>query len=374
MMKPEIFTAQQRRAAEICLSHNMPFALFALPGEGMQFVASRPSEDEGRNEWDPKNHSWEGFIINFFGNDEDYVAGVRNEFDDHTVVNFLNQNPAPFAPSLIESPSNESTGRIKYLSMATSIISRLKREGGKTVFSRVIVDLKEGSVIDTAEAYLSMFPDTFRYLCFTQETGLWFGATPELLATYTPSTKWLDTVALAGTMPIDSTVSWSTKNIAEHTFVVTYLLERLEELGADEIKLDKIDELKFGKVKHLLTRIRAHLPVKNPRGLLYALSPTPALAGVPRDKAISEIILCETHSRLCYGGFVGAVNKKNLSAFANLRCATVRRDSESNPDLWTYYVFAGGGLTAKSKPEDEWDEGQAKTFPLRKAINPEITI
>lgn len=372
MMNEQLITPQQRRAAEMCLERNMPFALVGLPGTGLCFVASEPSEDECRNEWDFHNDRWQGFFINFFANDEEYIAGVRDTFDENTVIEHLAGRKESYPPSLIEPPCSESTGRLKYLSMATSIISRLKREGGKTVFSRVIVDTSRRSVIDVAEEYFSRFPDTFRYLCFTQETGIWFGATPETVADYYFNTGELYTMALAGTLPAGD-ARWDRKNIIEHKFVKDYLIDRLIELGATEIKAAEPEEVVFGKVKHLCTPLKATLKPRGLGGMLYALSPTPAVAGTPRDRAISEIFLCETHSRLCYGGFVGLKSADIMVASANLRCATVRRDDPSDPGQWTYYVFAGGGLTQKSDPADEWTEGQEKTYWLRKSINPEIT-
>lgn len=348
-----------RQAVEMCIRHNMPFVWCGRPHKPMRFFASAPSDDECRNEWLPDDPAWNGFIINFFANDEEYVAGVRDVFDAAGAIAHLSETRTTYPPSLIEAPCGESTDRLKYLSVATSIVARLKRDGGKTVLSRVIVLSSCKDVIDVALDYFSRFPDTFRYLCFTQETGLWLGATPETVADYTLSTGLLRTMALAGTVAVEST-EWDVKNIEEHSFVTQYICSCLDDLGADEIMAADPEEVRFGKIKHLCTPLKARLRTKNPRGMLYALSPTPALAGTPRDKAISEIFLCETHSRLCYGGFVGLKERTKLQVWANLRCATVRGN--------TWFIYAGGGLTARSVPQNEWDEGEAKTAPLRQAV------
>lgn len=367
-MKQDIISEKQQRAVNLCLYYNLPFALVGRPGKPLQFMASVPSEDECRNEWASTDPDWDGFIINFFANDEEYVAGVRNVFNEDTVIDFIESNHEFYPPSLIEPPCSESTDRLKYIAMATSIVSRLKREGGKTVFSRVVVENSSRNVVSVAERYFSHFPSTFRYLCFTQETGVWLGATPEVVADYTLSTGLLHTMALAGTMLSDDS-EWDNKNIEEHAFVTGYIFNVLESLGATKIMEADPEELHFGPVKHLLTPIKAYLKTPNPRGMLYSLSPTPAVAGTPRDRAISEIFLCETHNRLCYGGFVGLKEGNKLRVWANLRCATVRTD-ESHPDKehFTYYIYAGGGLTSRSVPADEWEEGQAKTCLLQEAV------
>lgn len=352
-------SAIDRQAIEMCIRHNLPFAWSGRPGRMMRFFASAPDADECRNEWPAQDRTWNGFIINFFANDEEYVVGVRDSMDAQQTIDFLTHERCVYPESLIEQPCAESTDRLKYLSVASSIVAHLRKEGGKTVFSRVILLRSEKSVVDVALDYFSKFPDTFRYLCFTQETGLWLGATPETVADYTLSTGLLHTMALAGTVSAD-TQTWDLKNIEEHAYVTNYICSCLDSLGATEIMAAEHEEVGFGRIKHLCTPIKARLRTKNPRGMLYALSPTPAIAGTPRDRAISEIFLCETHSRLCYGGFVGLKEGNKLQVWANLRCATVRGDS--------WFVYAGGGLTARSVPQSEWDEGEAKTEPLRTAV------
>lgn len=371
MKKETVISSQQREATDMCLKFNLPFALFAPPGEEMRFIASVPSEDECRNEWEAANSQWNGFIINFFANDEEYVAGVRDVFDEQSVVSFINSNREFFPSSVIEAPAAESTPRLKYLATATSIISRLKRDGGKTVFSRVIVSESARPLLDVAEDYFSRFPNTFRYLCFTQETGVWFGATPETLAYYSRASHEISTMALAGTIPVEQE-QWDAKNIAEQAYVRNYIVDTLRASGATDIIEGETFDLPFGNVKHRCTPISAVVNVDSLRGMLYALSPTPAVAGTPRQNAIEEIFISEGHSRLCYAGFVGIKDDESLRAWANLRCATVRRNNPDKPDILTYYVFAGGGLTAKSIPEDEWTEGENKTLYIRQAINPEV--
>lgn len=354
-------TASQVKAVKMCLAHNVPFALYALPGEAPVFIASVPGEDECRNEWPSKDKHWKGFFINFFANDEEYVAGVEARFDEESVMELLRSNPAARLPrTMIEPPCRTSTDRLRYLAMATSIITRLKHAGGKTVFSRVIVEDSPRSIIKVATDYFNDFPHTFRYICFTQETGVWLGATPEIILDYTTTTGRLHTMALAGTQPAGAG-RWSRKNIEEQRFVRDFIVESLDDLGATEIMETDPEPLVFGPVEHLCTRIKARLKVPDPRGLLYALSPTPALAGLPRESAIKELLVSETHNRLCYGGFVGVTTGSRIKAWANLRCATVRDDNR-------YFIFAGGGLTGRSHPRDEWEETEAKSLPLRQAV------
>jgi isochorismate synthase len=86
------------------------------------------------------------------------------------------------------------------------------------------------------------------------------------------------------------------------------------------------------------------------------LSPTPAVLGYPSKDALTDIERFEVHPRFCYSGFVGTCDKKGYHFYVNLRCAHFSQDRVC--------AYAGGGLTAKSNPNDEWNETFYKLLPL----------
>ena len=77
-----------------------------------------------------------------------------------------------------------------------------------------------------------------------------------------------------------------------------------------------------------------------------------------------EISMLENHSRECYGGYVGFVTPDGLKCYVNLRSLKLNSTG--------YCIFAGGGITAESIPEDEWRETENKTMILRGNINDAI--
>jgi len=346
---------------------NLPFALTLGRGErSARFIASEPDED-GRNEARLDNPDWSGFFINFFGNDEPYPAGVSDKMNEVAAIDFCHSLPERLPVAELSLQTTEQP-RLLYLASVASIALGLKVHGGKTVFSRMIFKTGERDILDVAEDYFRLLPDTFRYVCFTQETGLWFGATPELLLDYDSATSSFSTMALAGTRPLCDDLAWDMKNAEEHSLVVVFIKECIESLGGT-VNIHPRGSVPFGAIEHLLTPIDGKLPANSLYKVLCSLSPTPAVAGFPRSRAIGEIFTSEIHSRYCYAGFVGVKQREKLSAHVNLRCAMAApNDSGCGYD---YNLFVGGGITGRSNPEKEWAETEAKASILSSVINPE---
>jgi len=65
----------------------------------------------------------------------------------------------------------------------------------------------------------------------------------------------------------------------------------------------------------------------------------------------------EQHDRRFYTGFLGPWKLNGHSQlFVNLRCAEIGND--------TFNLYVGGGLTANSVSEDEWEETVQKSKTL----------
>lgn len=356
----------QRQAVSECLRMNLPFALTLGPGErSARFFASEPDED-GRNEALLDNSDWSGFFINFFGNDEPYPAGVADKMNEAAAIEFCHSLSGCLPAAELSLQTTEQP-RLLYLASVASIALGLKVHGGKTVFSRMIFKSGERRILDVAEDYFRMLPDTFRYVCFTQETGLWFGATPELLFDYHSVTSSFSTMALAGTRPVSLDSPWDIKNVEEHSLVVSFIKDCIEGLGGT-VSIHPRRSLPFGDIEHLLTPIDGSLPVNSLYKALCSLSPTPAVAGFPRSRAIGEIFTSEIHSRYCYAGFVGVKQRERLSAYVNLRCAMAA--PKASGCGYDYNLFVGGGITGRSNPDKEWAETEAKASILSSVINP----
>ena len=123
--------------------------------------------------------------------------------------------------------------------------------------------------------------------------------------------------------------------------------------------------VQVANVQHLGTRLIGKLsqPHIHVLDAAMALSPTPALGGFPRDKALALIANSEGMSRDKYGGAIGWCDQQGNGVFAvAIRCAQL------NETRTVARLFAGGGIVADSEPLDELSETQAKLQAMLAAI------
>lgn len=359
-----------RKAVERCLDYRIPFALFAFPGEtNYRFYASPAEKSESTSVFVDGNADC--FFINFFDNDEPYTPSIQFRMSADTVLDYCEKE-------LIEQPLAEirpriaSTYRVSYHDAFSRIIPRLKAEGGKVVLSRMRTIFTMKHPLEISEEYFDLSDSTFRYMCYTPETGVWLGSTPEILLESDFKKREIRTMALAGTRSADDDSPWDEKNIHEQSIVTDFIVEALKSEGLD-VTVNELSERKFLNIKHLCTDITARGEVDIP-SLMTALSPTPAVAGYPRETAVDEICRYETHRRNCYGGYVGVRIGGNYHAYVNLRCcfaAPVVRMADGVGVAgfgWLCNLYAGGGIVAKSIEEDEWAETSAKTQKLSEIL------
>lgn len=268
-----------------------------------------------------------------------------------TIPGPINQNDIAAPPDIT------ATDRRQYIDAVTAVIERLKREGGKSVISRTTCGQSAG--VDWAAVtrqYFARYPGTFRFLYYSPQTAFWLGASPELL--YSGDLSRVDTMSLAGTRrPTDE--PWDAKNIAEHQIVTDFIAAALTDAGLN-VTVDATETLNYGVIQHLCTKISAHGHYASHACILDRLSPTPALAGYPRDKARLDIASAERHERRCYSGYVAVHNGDRFEAYVNLRCV--------NFDSKRWCIYTGGGITAQSVPDDEWRESEIKASVLRQLI------
>jgi isochorismate synthase len=108
-------------------------------------------------------------------------------------------------------------------------------------------------------------------------------------------------------------------------------------------------------VWHLSTRFRGVLrdPPPNVMELVFALHPTPAVAGAPLGAAMRSIASLEPFERGAYAGPVGWVDAEGDGVWAiALRCAELRGERAT--------LYAGAGIVADSDPAHEVEETERK--------------
>lgn len=343
-------------AVDVCVARRIPFVCYQLPcSDNVAFFADNM----------PRGVTSIGVDVpgmSFFANDFHKSLGaplvIRPLLGVDDVLGYDGAVPCF---SLTPSPWRYDTVREKYRNGLCGLIARLEKSGGKTVISRVLT----GNAVsvrwsDVCRIYFAGFGGCFRYCFYHPLAGCWIGATPELLLDCDMRSGDVTTMSLAGTRPVaEHGLPWDAKNVEEHDIVTRYIADTLAAVGVS-CNVSDAESLGYGTIEHLCHRIRGNIGDRSPFDVLNRLSPTPALAGYPLDRALGEIAAIERHPRLMYGGYVGIMDYNRLRAFVNIRCAHF--------DTKRYCVYGGGGITSKSVPEAEWDEAAAKMSPLLNAI------
>lgn len=268
-----------------------------------------------------------------------------------------------------------------YLKLLTSAIDEIQSEEmRKIVVSRKLTsDYDLESPSELLLKLIRFYPDAFTYVWFHPEIGLWAGASPEILAeTHRTQFK---TMALAGTKREDENREWSEKELDEQQIVTDEIVNGLKKYTQNlEISERKTDAA--GELLHLRTDIKAFIDTEKLGDVIKEIHPTPAVCGLPRDKAYKFLQTHENYDRSFYTGFFGELNmpkhqqrssrKRNQenqayksivrtsSLYVNLRCLSY--------DQGKVNIYVGGGITKDSIPEEEWQETVNKSMTMLKVL------
>ncbi|MFV1356051.1 isochorismate synthase [Mycolicibacterium fortuitum] len=148
----------------------------------------------------------------------------------------------------------------------------------------------------------------------------------------------------------------SAKNRHEHQLVVDVMRQALEPLCVDLRIADEPELHGTDALWHLSTPVVGRLREKRTTAidLALALHPTPAVGGVPADRAAALIGELEG-DRGFYAGAVGWCDSSGDGRWVvSIRCAVL------SADRYTALASAGGGIVAESDPDDEVDETTTK--------------
>jgi isochorismate synthase len=205
--------------------------------------------------------------------------------------------------------------------------------------------------------------------------AVFLGASPERLARVEEDAGGVRRVlsgALAGSAPRGATPAEdealglgllaSVKDLDEHAIVGDMIAEalaplclRLERGGAPVLE-------RLRNVQHLFTPVSGVLrPGRGIFDAVAALHPTPAVGGMPRERALAAIRELEREPRGLYAGVVGWADLagRGDSAVA-IRSALIDGDRAR--------AFAGGGIVATSDPDVEVEETRLKMAAVLEAL------
>lgn len=271
-----------------------------------------------------------------------------------------------------EEASIQNVNKSKYCSLIRKAISVIEREElRKVVVSRALeVELSpDFKPVELFNNLCDAYQNAFVSLVAIPGVGTWIGATPEVLLS--SKNGELVTVALAGTRPLSPddeswSKNWNEKEVVEQEIVSEFIRDCFSKEGITDYIEGKTESLQIGELLHLQTRFKirnvSNNGVNHAEKILNSLHPTPAVCGVPQNKAFEFIESEETHDRKFYSGFLGPVNLQGESnLYVNLRCLQMLKKSA--------ILYAGGGITIDSDVENEWHETELKLDALLKVIN-----
>lgn len=225
----------------------------------------------------------------------------------------------------------------------------------KVVLSQTEFWQTDASAEELFRIKCEVFPNAFVYLIDHPKSGVWLGATPELLIRSTEGGQFR-TVALAGTkLGLDQ--AWTEKEMKEQVLVTQFIEGLLTKEGVQEVNVGSVHDLDYGQIKHLKTDIEFESN-RSVEEWLPLLHPTPAVGGYPRNEALEFIAENEVTPRGYYTGYMGLLESGGLAEFyVNLRCMKCHSNG--------HRLFAGGGVVEGSTPLGEWEEIQSKIDSIR---------
>jgi isochorismate synthase len=273
----------------------------------------------------------------------------------------LTPNAIPPAPCKQSLP--REMDKTEYIRLAKPLLQMIQDgEFEKVVLSRTLcVDLPENrSLGETLLKLKATIDSAFVCLVHLPEIGTWMGATPELLLKKRNGSFF--TVSLAGTLPVNGSngpFNWTAKEFREQEIVTEFIETQLQNFGIDDYAKSGPYTSFAGNVAHLKTEFEfpdAKVNAELGR-FINALHPTSAVCGSSREKARSYIIAEERHDREYYCGFLGEWNLAGkLNLYVNIRCMKMLDNRAC--------LFVGGGITAESVLENEWEETNHKAKTL----------
>lgn len=357
-----------------CLQNNKPFFAYQLPKENVIHIGVQKDADlcdyQCLNDLDGNK----GFVFSPFDADGIHKSWfIRSDIDLEASeicadsFNLLRDNRFSFDNSSDLGVVFESSQELYYQQVKRMINDLQQKALDKVILSRIEVldgigrSQATSSFLKLTEAYDSAFV----FYVSIPGVGTWIGASPETLLSVNNNS--FETVALAGTQKIGNRlidqIIWEEKEVNEQAFVSRYIENIFAEHQLNEIDKEGPRTVQAGNVVHLKTSYRLPLKMNFDQlsNFVKDLHPTPAVCGLPKTKAITLIKKIEKHDREYYAGYLGPINSiTDFSLFVNLRSMKVLENQMA--------LFVGGGITADSTPEKEWEETCLKAQTLLNVI------
>lgn len=209
-------------------------------------------------------------------------------------------------------------------------------------------------------ALLSKLEGKNRFVFQFSEKGSFIGLSPETL--YRRKGNVIESAAVAGTRVRGKTLEEDqvlmddllTNPKEQHEFqVVSQMVQNALKPYCTVVEKHDEKVLKTPTVQHLYHTFRGELiEGTDDQALIKALHPTPAVGGMPREKALHEIEKRERFDRGWYAAPLGWVSPEEAHHLVGIRSALIEEN--------ILRLFAGTGIVLGSVPSKEWEELEQK--------------
>ncbi len=343
------------------IAKGLPFAIYRAPRENKLHVVIQ-NDNEVYTTYDIEDiNNKSGFVIAPFQlKDRTPLCIIRADKTFSVDINELIQKTER-KYLLVEQTDNCASYKNKFAIFSEQL---KKKEFEKLVLSRCSTNSKT-TQIDIEQSFIEAclrYQNSYIYYFNTPVTGQWMGCTPELLLS-NKTGQWM-TVALAGTQSLNKGKlpdSWDIKNKMEQDVVSLYIRKLLVDNGITPQETQPYS-IKAAELSHLRTDFSFSIPETcKVASLIKQLHPTPAVCGMPKNKAYQFIISNEGYNRKYYSGFIGMIDTDHITdLYVNLRCIHFT-DQE-------FTLYAGGGLLSSSNMSDEWVETEKKMLTMKNIL------
>jgi menaquinone-specific isochorismate synthase len=293
---------------------------------------------------------------------EKYIVEI-NELLNHSSFLITSQalkETMEIAPDQWKKTLDEVVGQLKMGEMEKVVLAR-----------KLKVSFEDSPHSDfILQNLLTQQPDSFTF-SLEVLNSCFLGASPERLVKKTGEE--IFSTCLAGSIGRGKTELEDTqlgqellednKNRHEHHLVVEMIKSVLEKYCKDIDLPGHPTLMTVRDIQHLYTPIRGKIISSDTSILKFVeqLHPTPALGGVPREKAMESIKESENMDRGLYAGPIGWLDAKGNGEFAvAIRSGLINRNNS--------YLYAGCGVVADSNSESEYIETKIKFRPMLRAI------
>lgn len=349
------------------LQNNLPFVIYNKPNANVLVGMFQKDATLHRIE----NYEERGFIFApFIGTKIIIIPEKESEIilADFKVTD-------DFEPSIATFKNEDTEAKQAYKEIIQKAIDSIQSGTlRKVVLSRKeTVKVSNFDFVLLVRRLLNAYPTAFSYCFYHPNIGLWLGAFSEQLLKMEGTSFYTSAVAGTQLFQENKEVVWKDKERQEQEFVSEFIIDKIKR-STSQLKISQPYTLKAGNLLHIKTDIQGVLHQNATlKQMLEFLHPTPAVCGLPVEKARDFITANEPYDREYYSGFLGELNtdfstqKHATDLYVNLRC--VKLDLKSSSRIAVAHLFVGGGITKDSNPEKEWKETVNKSQTIKKILD-----